>query len=295
MTRNEYTVDELADVLLRAGFVECNIAACNCGSWHHRYGLPERFSEIKDALMDAGVLNNETGNLPIRAIAKLIEQRDALRSRLAEAERQMSDARVLIAVGDYSSAAARLAPKAADSASVCLHQIHNGDTCEICGAKVTPVVQPERCCVDYPRCDCNSPPEPDNAPALQPCGHPWKAQQDRSQMLMAELTPDATKSMNMRANGERPWSFHDSFDVCRNDRLLLLQHSDALSARLAEAERNEGTLLGMIHHQRDVLRECLPYLNESMAGKGPGRSADDIRAAVKALTSASADGPKGEK
>lgn len=53
---------------------------------------------------------------------------------------------------------------------------------------------------------------------------------------MAELTPDATKAINMRANGERPWSFHDSFDVCRNDRLLLLQHSDALSARLAEAE-----------------------------------------------------------
>ena len=110
---------------------------------------------------------------------------------------------------------------------------------------------------------------------------------------MAELTPDATKAMNMRANGERPWSFHDSFDVCRNDRLLLLQHSDALSARLAEAERNEETLLGMIRHQRDVLRECLPYINESMAGRRPGRSADDIRAAVKALTSDSADG--GEK
>ena len=29
--------------------------------------------------------------------------------------------------------------------------------------------QPERCCLDYPRCDCNSPPEPDNALA---CGHP---------------------------------------------------------------------------------------------------------------------------
>lgn len=70
---------------------------------------------------------------------------------------------------------------------------------------------------------------------------------------------------------------------------------ESLRSLLAEAERNEGTLLGMIHHQRDVLRECLPYLNESMAGKRPGRSADDIRAAVKALTSASADGPKGEK
>jgi hypothetical protein len=22
--------------------------------------------------------------------------------------------------------------------------------------------QPERCCLDYPRCDCNSPPEPDD-------------------------------------------------------------------------------------------------------------------------------------
>lgn len=59
-------------------------------------------------------------------------------------------------------------------------------------------------------------------------------------------------------------------------------------ARLAEADRNEGTLLGMIRHQRDVLRECLPYLNESMAGRRPGRSADDIRAAVKALTTDSA-------
>lgn len=27
-------------------------------------------------------------------------------------------------------------------------------------------VKPEGCCLDYPRCDCNSPPEPDNAPAV---------------------------------------------------------------------------------------------------------------------------------
>lgn len=33
--------DEMRDVLLRNGFVECDISACNCGSWHHRYGLPE--------------------------------------------------------------------------------------------------------------------------------------------------------------------------------------------------------------------------------------------------------------
>lgn len=66
--------------------------------------------------------------------------------------------------------------------------------------------------------------------------------------------------------------------------------NDDYRSRLAEAERNEETLLGMIRHQRDVLRECLPYINESMAGRRPGRCADDIRAAVKALTADSATG-----
>jgi hypothetical protein len=32
--------------------------------------------------------------------------------------------------------------------------------CILCSSPVS-AVQPERCCVDYPRCDCNSPPEPD--------------------------------------------------------------------------------------------------------------------------------------
>ena len=68
-----------------------------------------------------------------------------------------------------------------------------------------------------------------------------------------------------------------------------LQRESKLQAWLAEAERNEETLLGMIRHQRDVLRECLPYINESMAGRRPGRCADDIRAAVKALTADSGD------
>jgi hypothetical protein len=68
---------DLQNVLLRAGFVRCDIPACNCGSWHHRYGLPERWNEIKDALREAGVLDNSTGNLPLNAINKLIQQRDA--------------------------------------------------------------------------------------------------------------------------------------------------------------------------------------------------------------------------
>ena len=79
--------DELRDLLLRAGFVQCDIPACNCGSWHHRYGLPERMQEIKDALAEAGhELSNANGNLPINALKALVAERDDLRRQLAEAE-----------------------------------------------------------------------------------------------------------------------------------------------------------------------------------------------------------------
>jgi len=91
----------------------------------------------------------------------------------------------------------RDAKRASDSASVVQYK-----PCEICttqswcethGCQCYPVsaVQPERCCLDYPRCDCNSPPEPDNAPALQPCGHPWKAQHDSKCILCSSpgVTP----------------------------------------------------------------------------------------------------------
>lgn len=71
--------ERLRDVLLRHGFVVCDMPACNCGSWHHRYGLPERMQEIRGALTEAGVLDNSTGNLPLNAIRKLVEQRDAAR------------------------------------------------------------------------------------------------------------------------------------------------------------------------------------------------------------------------
>ena len=71
-------IARLRDVLTSKGFVECGIPACNCGAWHHRYGLPERWAEIKELLIDADVLNNDTGNTPLNAIKKLIAQRDGL-------------------------------------------------------------------------------------------------------------------------------------------------------------------------------------------------------------------------
>ena len=71
--------DEMRNVLLRNGFVECDIPACNCGSWHHRYGLPERFREIKDALADAGhEMSNENGNSALGALKALIDRLDAV-------------------------------------------------------------------------------------------------------------------------------------------------------------------------------------------------------------------------
>jgi hypothetical protein len=78
----EMSASELRDVLLRGGFVPCDSPVCNCGSWHHRYGLPERMSELKDMLADAGrPLCNDNGNLIRNALAQLIAERDALLSR----------------------------------------------------------------------------------------------------------------------------------------------------------------------------------------------------------------------
>lgn len=70
--------DEMRNVLIGNGFVKCDISACNCGSWHARFGLPERMREIQDALSDAGhPLSNGNGNLAINALRQLVAERDA--------------------------------------------------------------------------------------------------------------------------------------------------------------------------------------------------------------------------
>lgn len=81
-------VDDLRDVLLRHGFVPCDIPACNCGSWHPRFGLRERMDEITADLDAAGhPLSNENGNLTRNALRQLIAERDALRAALSAQER----------------------------------------------------------------------------------------------------------------------------------------------------------------------------------------------------------------
>ena len=48
----EMSASELIGVLQRNGFRPCDIAACNCGSWHQVDGWPARFREIEDATAD---------------------------------------------------------------------------------------------------------------------------------------------------------------------------------------------------------------------------------------------------
>ena len=62
-----------------------------------------------------------------------------------------------VARESHAGASARQIDVAAGAPPSACNHFPGQSTCEWCGA-----VQPERCCVDYPRCDCNSPPEPDN-------------------------------------------------------------------------------------------------------------------------------------
>ena len=72
----------LTSTLRHEGFVECDIAACNCGSWHHRYGFPERWQELKDILADAGhALCNDNGHLMHKALAELVEENALLKQQ----------------------------------------------------------------------------------------------------------------------------------------------------------------------------------------------------------------------
>jgi hypothetical protein len=81
---SEDTVEELRDVLIRQGFVRCDITACNCGSWHPRYGLAQRWEEVKSILADADHgLTNSNGHLVSRALQELVNERDALRAEVA--------------------------------------------------------------------------------------------------------------------------------------------------------------------------------------------------------------------
>ena len=92
--------DRLRNALLGQGCVPCDIPACNCGSWHAKYGYPERMEEMGELLAEAGhPRSNENWNLLSNALRALIQERDdAIKDGLVQAVRideLMSTVRVL--------------------------------------------------------------------------------------------------------------------------------------------------------------------------------------------------------
>jgi hypothetical protein len=51
-------LEEAERVLEHNGFRRCDIAACNCNSWHFVGGFKARFDEIKQVVEDAGYSTN---------------------------------------------------------------------------------------------------------------------------------------------------------------------------------------------------------------------------------------------
>ena len=86
---SDYEKKKLIDELYHHGFRPCDVAACNCGRWHARYGLHERMEELKEALDEAGhPLSNENGNLIGNALKELVAERDSLRTELDALRRE---------------------------------------------------------------------------------------------------------------------------------------------------------------------------------------------------------------
>lgn len=147
MNPYEETVDTLRDFLRREGYVRCDIAACNCGSWHGRDGLHARWREIKETLAEAGhPLTNANGNTPLRALKELVADRDRLRAaleRIAEARPDRHDPAPLT---HWAADMQRIARAALAGA---------GETCDVCKGRGEVVVEES----DYPcpKCSAASP------------------------------------------------------------------------------------------------------------------------------------------
>ena len=86
---------------------------------------------------------------------RLRQEIGELWSRLRIAEARLAEAEALLR---EASSASGVQYKPCE---ICTTQ----SWCETHGCQCYPVnaVQPERCCLDYPRCDCNSPPESEGA------------------------------------------------------------------------------------------------------------------------------------
>lgn len=75
-TRMKERALEAEWVLQSSGFRRCDVAACNCGSWHQVGGYAARFREIKEAVEEAGYSTN--GRLLLDVIKEILERNAAL-------------------------------------------------------------------------------------------------------------------------------------------------------------------------------------------------------------------------
>jgi len=68
-------LDKAEWVLANSGFIRCDIAACNCGSWHQVGGYRARFDEIKEVVEAAGYSTN--GRTLLDAVKAMAADKDA--------------------------------------------------------------------------------------------------------------------------------------------------------------------------------------------------------------------------
>lgn len=68
----EQRLEKAEWVLNNAGFRRCDIAACNCGSWHQVGGFKARFDEIKEAVEDADYSTN--GKILLDVVKEIIAE-----------------------------------------------------------------------------------------------------------------------------------------------------------------------------------------------------------------------------
>lgn len=84
--------DDMQHTLERHGFRRCDIAACNCGSWHQMGGLVARWEELADVLAAAGhPLTNANGHLLRKALKALVAERDLLAKECGAARKMMDE------------------------------------------------------------------------------------------------------------------------------------------------------------------------------------------------------------
>ena len=70
-----YTANELRDFLIRNGYRECDIAACNCGSWHGGHAS-DRLRELRDVIGENGKTLLQSATDLENKIADLLAKHD---------------------------------------------------------------------------------------------------------------------------------------------------------------------------------------------------------------------------